>query len=106
MATLCSVKADGAARRSPPQLEVTLCDFKFSNSPGLSWNMKSGGNCGHLRRLPRYHAHVCRTDSLSADDVPCERCANGDCAGLLELDAVDIKHCISKYLSGGEGGIR
>src|SRR5207302_9258634 len=66
IATPCSVKAYGAARRSPPQLEVTICDFKFWNSPGLSWNMKSagnrsrflltafdplGGNCGHRRRL-------------------------------------------------------
>jgi len=26
-----------AARRSPPQLEVTICDFKFSNSDALSF---------------------------------------------------------------------
>src|SRR5437660_5866244 len=48
-----------------------------------------GGNCGHRRRLPRYHAHVCRTGSLSADHVPFERCANArivrDCLGWMQL---------------------
>ena len=73
MATLCSVKADGAARRSPPQLEVTLCDFKFSNSPGLSWNMKSAGTAaisGDFRDITRTFAALIRsqlTTCLASD---------------------------------------
>ena len=43
MATPCSVKAYGAARRDPPQLEITICDFKVANSSIVSWNMKSAG---------------------------------------------------------------
>jgi len=35
MATPCSVKAYGFDLRIPPQLEVTNCDFKFSNSLSL-----------------------------------------------------------------------
>src|SRR5438445_10265364 len=134
MATPCSVKAYGAARRSPTQLEVTICDFKFFELPwaqlehevggkaldvlldrlhqrpgfdlveigevGAQHDLVAaeheagafdplGGNCGHRRRLPRYHAHVCRTDSLSADHVPFERCANArivrDCSGWMQL---------------------
>lgn len=43
MATPCSVKAKGIFL-IPPQLDVTICDFKFSNSALFSWNMKSSGN--------------------------------------------------------------
>jgi hypothetical protein len=57
IATPCSVKARGRYRL-PPQLEVTNCDLKleaphwslkFSNSSGVSWNMKSSGNLSMLR---------------------------------------------------------
>ena len=41
------------------------------------------------RRLRRDHARVCRIDSLSADHVPFERCANArivrDCLGWMQL---------------------
>src|SRR6266480_6349810 len=31
MAIPCSVNAYGAARLEPPQLEITICDFKFTH---------------------------------------------------------------------------
>jgi len=43
MASPCSVNAFGNLR-VPPQLDVTICDFKLSNSSWVIWNMKSGGN--------------------------------------------------------------
>src|SRR5688572_1142696 len=43
MAIPCSVKAKGIFR-TPPQLEVTICDFKFSISFLVNWNIKSAGN--------------------------------------------------------------
>jgi len=36
--------------RVPPQLEVTICDFKIANSVLLSWNMKSLGKRSRFRR--------------------------------------------------------
>src|SRR6266852_913610 len=50
MATPCSVKSYGAVRRSPPQLEITNCDFKCSN-----WGLGGeGGIRTHdtLARIP------------------------------------------------------
>jgi hypothetical protein len=34
---------------NPPQLEVTNCDFNFSNSTRLIWNMKSSGTSSRFR---------------------------------------------------------
>src|SRR5208282_3612014 len=45
MATPCSVNAYGRALRAPPQLEVTICDFKlFSSSESMQ----------RTRKLPRF----------------------------------------------------
>src|SRR6185503_12680124 len=41
--TPCSVKAEGSFLL-PPQLDVAFCDFKFSNSSLVNWNIKSAGN--------------------------------------------------------------
>src|ERR1700719_1511602 len=41
--TPCSVKAEGSFLL-PPQLDVAFCDFKFSNSSFVNWNIKSAGN--------------------------------------------------------------
>jgi hypothetical protein len=48
MATPCSVNAYGRVLR-PPQIDVTICDFKLANSSLVSWNMKSSGNLSTLR---------------------------------------------------------
>lgn len=37
------------ARRGPPQLEITICDFKFLNTLSINWNIKSSGNLSILR---------------------------------------------------------
>jgi len=42
----------GATCRPPPQLEVTICDFKLSNSTLSSGKMKSSGILLSLRQLP------------------------------------------------------
>jgi len=39
IATPCSVKAKGKAR-APPQLEITICDFKFWKLEMIELNMK------------------------------------------------------------------
>jgi hypothetical protein len=38
----------GRRRRRPPQLEITICDFKMANSSRVSWNMKSSGKRSRL----------------------------------------------------------
>ncbi|EXY64266.1 hypothetical protein M115_3682 [Bacteroides fragilis str. 3719 T6] len=43
MASPCSVKAKGSLR-VPPQLDITICDFKISHSSVFSRNIKSVGN--------------------------------------------------------------
>ena len=48
MSAPCSLNAKGA-RRSPilaPGLDITSCDFQFSNSLAESWNMKSAATTG------------------------------------------------------------
>ena len=49
IATPCSVKAYGLALRLPPQLEITICDFKLANSLSVNWNIKSSGNLSIFR---------------------------------------------------------
>src|SRR5580692_1962610 len=46
--TPCSVKAEGSFLL-PPQLDVAFCDFKFSNSSFVNWNIKSAGNLAIFR---------------------------------------------------------
>ena len=58
IATPCSVKAIGIYRR-PPQLEVTICDLKFSNSFLLSSNIKSVGKRPIFRRTACFKTFVC-----------------------------------------------
>jgi hypothetical protein len=41
-------KGVGVVRR-PPQLEITICDFKLTASSRLNWNMKSSGKLSMLR---------------------------------------------------------
>ena len=64
MAPPCSVKAYGGRAAKSAQLEVTICDFKFSNSLGLSWNMKSAGTAaiaGDFRDITRTFAALIRS---------------------------------------------
>ena len=40
---------NGAALLRPPQLEITICDFKSPHSSSVTRNMKSSGNLSRLR---------------------------------------------------------
>jgi len=42
-ATSCLVKALGGFR-VPPQLDITICDFKISNSNSVNWNINISGS--------------------------------------------------------------
>ena len=57
----CSVNTYGIFL-IPPQLEVTNCDFKFSSSSFVNWNIKSSGN----RSIFRFTCWVFR--------LPCPCC--------------------------------
>jgi hypothetical protein len=78
----------GRAAKSA-QLEVTICDFKFSNSPGLSWNMKSAGTAaiaGDFRDITRTFAALIRfqlTAFPSSDALT--RGIVRDCLGWIRL---------------------
>ena len=63
IATPCSEKAYGKARLAPPQLEVTICDFKFSNSGAVNWKQKPGNArdfASALERAPSQPRHSLR----------------------------------------------
>ena len=57
IATPCSVKARGIFLR-PPQLDITICDFKFLKSSFSSLNIKSSGNLSRFRCTAWFKARV------------------------------------------------
>jgi hypothetical protein len=66
MATPCSVKAYGATRRIPPQLEITICDFKQKRAQWEAFvaEVASGSPGGDTHASPVRSKHASFHETL------------------------------------------